>query len=323
MHVLVVGSPVIDLFLNLDSDHYKIQDKKILLELGDKIPSEIKKTALGGNGANTSVGLTRFEIPTTFYTYLGDDFFSREIQEGLTREGVDLDVERHDETNSAVHIILDFPQDRVILSSYSKNRHGFSPKEKTFDYIFLTSIPESWEDAYRKILEFSKSNNIPIAFSPGTRQIEDKNETVEQVLASSKIYFSNKEEAMKITADNEQLTTDRNIKNLLLTVKQLGPEIVSITDGPNGAYAIDGSNNCYFIRPVPSQGHEKTGAGDAYAAAFFAGVLNEQDVPTAMSWGVLNSSRVMEKIGAQTGLLTRNQLDEQIKEHDNLTAEKL
>lgn len=320
MQVLVVGSSVIDLFLDIDADHVEIKDKKASFNLGDKVPSQIKKSAIGGNGANVSVGFSRLEIPTTFYTYLGNDFFSREIQEGLSREGIALDIEQHDETNSPLHIILDFPQDRVILSNYSKNQHGFSPKEKVFDYIFLTSIPEDWEDAYRKILEFSKSNNIPIAFSPGTRQIEEKNALIEQTLASSKIYFSNKDEAIKIVNSQSSII---NPKQLLLAVKQLGPEIVSITDGAGGAYAIDGSNNCYFIKPAPSQRYEKTGAGDAYAAAFFAAILNEHDVPTAMSWGTLSSGGVMQKIGAQTGLLTRKQLDEQIKTNNNLKAEKI
>lgn len=320
MHVLVVGSSVIDLFLNLDSDHYKIQDKKILLDLGDKIPSSIKKTALGGNGANTSVGLTRLEIPTTFYTYLGDDFFSREIQEGLTREGVDLDVERHDETSSAVHIILDFPQDRIILSNYSKSKHNFAPSKDAFDWLFLTSIPDFWEDAYQKTLEFTKEHNIPLAFSPGTRQVEDKNDLVIDVVKSSKIYFSNREEAQKILDSEYSI---QNTKQLLLDVKKMGPEIASVTDGPNGAYAIDKNNNCYFIEPTPTQGHEKTGAGDAYASGFFASILQGNDVPTSMVWGCLNSGGVMQHIGAQSGLLTSKKLDEQIKEHNNLNAKKI
>src|SRR3989344_6044593 len=101
MHVLVIGSSVIDLFLSLD--------------LGDKIPSQISRSAVGGNGANVSVGLTKLEIPTTFYTYLGNDFFSREIESGLSSQGVELDIERHPESSSPLHIILDFPDDRVIL----------------------------------------------------------------------------------------------------------------------------------------------------------------------------------------------------------------
>ena len=323
MHVLVVGSSVIDLFLNLDSDHYKIQDQKVLLELGDKIPSSIKKTAMGGNGANTSVGLTRLETPTTFYTYLGDDFFSREIQEGLSREGVDLDVERHNETNSAVHVVLDFPQDRVILTNYSKNPHGFSPKIKTFDFLFLTTIPDFWEEAYRKTLEFASENNIQVAFSPGTRQIEDKNDLVIEVVRNSKIYFSNKEEAIRVSGVKYSVKSREDMKKLLLDMKKMGPEVVSITDGLHGAYAIDREYNCFYIIAAPTKGTEKTGAGDAYATGFFANYILGGDTQASMLWGALNAGNVMEHVGAQKGLLTHKRLDEEIKTHNNLKAEKI
>lgn len=319
MHVLSIGSSVIDLFLDLDKDHYKTVGEDISLKLGDKIPSDVKSTAVGGNGANVSVGLSRLEIPTTFYTYLGNDFFSREIELALSREQVAVDAERHDTKNSLLHIILDFPEDRIIISNYGKNSHDFKPREKYFEYIFLTSIPEEWESTYKKILEFSKENNIPIAFSPGTRQIENKNEIIPEVLKNTKIYFSNLEEAQKIL--EKDTTTD--IRDLLMGLKGLGPEIVSITDGDKGSFAIDKQNKMYNMKPSPAEGKEKTGAGDAYASGFFAAILHGQDVPTAMNWGALNAGAVMQQVGAQAGLLTKVKLDEQLKMNNNLKAESL
>src|SRR3989344_1441271 len=320
MHVLVVGTSVVYLFLNIDPDHVKNENGTVTFTLGDKVPSSIKKTAFGGNGANVSVGLTKLEIPTTFYTFLANDFFSREIQTGLASEGVKLEVEIHKDSTSPLHIVLDFPQDRVILANYSKNPHGFSPKNRHYDFIYLTSIPEYWEEAYRKILDFAKENKIPIAFSPGTRQIEDKNDLVIDVIKSSKIYFSNKEEAMKISNIQDPKS---NIKDLLLEIKKLGPEVVSITDGPRGAYAIDQENNCFYIVEAPTKGHEKTGAGDAYAAGFFASYLYGNNIPTSMKWGLAVSGSVMEHTGAQFGLLTRKGLDERLKTFDNLEAQSI
>ncbi|OGH15893.1 MAG: hypothetical protein A3C30_03635 [Candidatus Levybacteria bacterium RIFCSPHIGHO2_02_FULL_40_18] len=321
MHVLIVGTSVVDLFLDIDPDHVKIEDRKVTFTLGDKVPSSIKKSALGGNGANVSAGLTRLEIPVTFYTYLGNDFFSREIQTGLSSEGVEIEAETNKNSNSPLHIVLDFPpQDRVILANYGKDSHGFSPKTHQFDFMYLTSIPEYWEEAYRKILDFAKENKIPIAFSPGTRQIEDKNDLVIDVIKSSKIYFSNKEEAMKISNIQDPKS---NIKDLLLEIKKLGPEVVSITDGPRGAYAIDQENNCFYIVEAPTKGHEKTGAGDAYAAGFFASYLYGNNIPTSMKWGLAVSGSVMEHTGAQFGLLTRKGLDERLKTFDNLEAQSI
>ncbi|HVZ67097.1 MAG TPA: carbohydrate kinase family protein [Patescibacteria group bacterium] len=326
MHVLVIGSSVIDLFLALDQDHFKLQDKNVELLLGDKIPSQIQGHAIGGNGANVSVGLTKLEIPTTFYTYLGSDFFSREIENGLSSQGVELDTERHPEGASPLHLILDFPGDRIIISNYGKNEHNFNPREQKYDYIFLTSIPDIWEEAYKKILSYSKENNIPIAFSPGTRQIEDKNELTLEVIKNSKAYFSNKEEAMKIlnyeSGSMNQGEDKDLIKKLLIGFKELGVETVSITDGANGAYAADKNGDMYHINPAPTEGKEKTGAGDAYASGFFGAILTGLDTPTAMLWGALNADNKMQKIGAENGLLTKKELDEKTKSN-NLEAVKI
>ncbi len=313
-----------DIFLTSDKDHFKIEGDRVSFELGDKIPSEINKSAIGGNGANVSVGLTRLEIPTTFYTYLGNDFFSREIEQGLASHGVELSVERHIDSSPPLHIILDFAEDRVIFSNYSKTDHGFSlGNETNFDYIFLTSIPETWEGAYRSILEFSKMRKIPLVFSPGTRQIEDKNALTLEVVKASSIYFSNLEEAAKILEKETNSSSVDSIKEILSGIGELGPKIVSITDGGNGAYAFDENKNFYKIPPSPAMGNEKTGAGDAYSSGFMSAIVTGQDIQTAMLWGSLNAAGVMREIGAQNGLLNKKELDSFIKEHNNLKAEKI
>lgn len=324
---MVIGSSTIDLFLDIDKSFTKIEDRNVSFRLGDKIPSEIRKLTLGGNGANVSVGLTRLEIPTTFYTYLGDDILSREIEEGLTREGVELKAERYKQKSSSLSIIFGFDRDRIIFSHHEVRDYTFYPdsigagvdSNTKFDFIFLSSIGDHWENAYKQILEFANKTNTPLVFSPGTHQLENINETVKLIIKASKIFFSNKEEAEIVLGK----PAGSDIKELLNGIKKLGAEVVSITDGARGAYAIDGSNNCFKIGPAPSEGHEKTGAGDAYAAALFAAYLEKSDVPTAMIRGTLNSSGVMQEIGAQSGLLKKQELDRKLSENNNLKAGRI
>ncbi len=322
MHVLVVGSSVIDLFLTADRQFAKIAGQTVSFNLGDKVPTEIKQLAIGGNSANVSVGLTRLEIPTTFYTYLGGDILSREIEEGLSREGVELIIDKNRAGMSPLSIIFDFDNDRIIFSNHQKRDYNFELKEGvSFDFIYITSIGDSFEKAYEQVLEFSKTQNIPLAFSPGVRQIENKNDLVNDVLKNSKIYFSNREEAMKIINHKSSII---NPKELLYAIKNLGPEIVSITNGANGAYALDERNNAYFIEPLPTaQDSERTGAGDAYSSGFFASFLYGGDVPTAMRWGTCNAYGVMKKVGAQNGLLTKAAIDSVLKANNNLKAESI
>lgn len=323
MHVLVVGSSVVDLFLDIDKDFFQIQDGNVTFKLGDKIPSEIKQLALGGNGANVSVGLTRLEIPTTFYTYLGGDILSREIEEGLTREGVELKAERNTQKSSSLSIIFGFETDRTIFSHHEVRDYEFTFDDSShFDYIFLTSIGERWEKAYDQIWEYASRNNIPIAFSPGVRQLENINETVKTIIKNSKIFLCNKEEAIKIIASTSEVIEDlSDIKKILLSIKQLGPQIVSITDGGSGAYAMN-RENAYYIKPAPYEGKDKTGAGDAYATGFVAATIMGEDIPTSMLWGTINSGSVIQQLGAQLGLLKKGALTEQVNSA-NIKADTL
>lgn len=310
MSVLAIGASVIDIFLSVDPKFAKTRDGNIAFRLGDKIPSDLKTFALGGNGANVSVGLTRLEIPTSFYTYLGGDVLSREIQEGLTREGVELLAPRSLLASASFSIILGFDRDRIIFSHHEVSDYSFVCEKTEFDFIYLTSIGQHWEKAYEQILDFAKKNKIKIAFSPGIHQLENINETVREIIKDSTIYFSNREEAETVLGKAQGI----DIKELLAEISNLGPKIVSITDGTNGAYAADAAGNFFYIKPSPSRGHEKTGAGDAYASALFATYLHGESIPVAMLAGTLNAGAVIQKAGAQKGLLTRSTLEEQIRD---------
>jgi sugar/nucleoside kinase (ribokinase family) len=62
---------------------------------------------------------------------------------------------------------------------------------------------------------------------------------------------------------------------------------------------------------------EKTGAGDAYTAGFLAAVLNSQPIKEAMRWGAFDAASVIQKIGAEEGLLTKTELEDKLKSTEN------
>mgnify|MGYP001590612234 FL=1 len=91
----------------------------------------------------------------------------------------------------------------------------------------------------------------------------------------------------------------------------LGPKIVIITDGVKGAYAFDGQDMwkqmAYPDRKPPV---ERTGAGDAFSSTTAIALALGNDLPTALSWGAVNSMSVVQHVGGQAGLLTREKLEE-------------
>lgn len=325
MNVLVVGSSLIDFFVQIeDNDKLEIKDNKVILPLGAKFPIDIKSLSLGGNGANVSSALNNLSIKTSLYTYLGNDPLSKHIREKMEERHVELIIDDIDTTTGSLSLIFDFPTDRIIFSHHNFSNYDFDKAKITTlpDFIFLTSIGNKWEDAYEKVVEYADSNDVPIAFSPGSQQLRNMNETFLKTVKAANILMCNMDEA-KMISEALGKNPNENVKNLLLDLKGDGFDILSITDGANGAYAVDKENNIYKINSIESNGHEKTGAGDAYAGAFLAAYLLGNSFETALKWGVLNAIGEMKQVGAGTGQLTLEQIERETANNRQLEVEKL
>ena len=148
--------------------------------------------------------------------------------------------------------------------------------------------------------------DIRFAFQPGTFQIKAGKEALKRIYERSDVFFCNKEEAQRILK-----TEEADIKKLLLMMRNVGPKIVVITDGKKGAYAFDGKTPWSMrIYPDPKPPYERTGAGDAFSSTFTAALCMGKSIPEALRWAPINSMSVVQKIGAQAGLLTLPELEE-------------
>lgn len=304
---LVVGSSLIDLFLHPDESHTAITNGHVSLLLGDKIPTEIDKMSLGGNASNVSVGLARLGISTSFYTWLGNDVLSTEIENTIEKEGLELLTEEERSGKSGLSIILNFGKDRIIFSHHETRNHVFAPPIIEPDLIYLTSVGDTWKEAYESVVEFAQQKNAQLAFSPGSKQIENVSDVIIKTLSTTKLLFVNKQEANRILKYVGEESDD--MKTILTNLSLLGPTIVSVTDGTQGAFARNAEGEFFKIAALPNDNAvNKAGAGDAYASGFLTSYLLGYDTPTAMGWGGHNASSVMKKMGAQDGLLRAEEM---------------
>ncbi len=311
MKALVVGSSDIDLFITLPQANSFIQNQNtITFTLGDKIPTDINSMTLGGNGANVSAGMKRLGLDTSFYTFLGTDLLSSQIRETLKQENINLIDHTGAGDNTSLNLIFDFSDDRIIFSHHEVKNHGFDPaRAKGFDALYLTSIGKEWVEAYQQVLTFVHSENLVLAFSPGSPQLADLEDVIYEMIAASQILFVNKEEGEHLLEKKGQQAQD--IKELLKKLSDLGPRVVSVTNAGSGAYAIL-ENSYYHIPPFDQKTPkvDKTGAGDAYASGFFSAYLASGKIEQGMRWGGANANSVMGKIGAEEGLLTVEEVEQ-------------
>ncbi len=306
--VLCVGDAATDVFIRLSDAHIRTWEDGhghwMDLPFGGKVPFEYALTVeAGGNAANAAVGLSRLGVPTGIAAHVGSDDIGRTMQAALEREGVDTHLVRFDPTQpSNRNFVLWFGQDRTILvrhELYDYHWPHLSPREVP-RWVYLSSVGCDAAAYYEQLVGWLRSEpSVRLAFQPGTFQIAQGVEAMRGLYGRADLLICNREEAVEIGGGDHG-----SLAEILESLHRLGPSTVVVTDGPEGAYASDGSLR-YRVPsyPDPAPPTERTGAGDAFSSALVAALVKGLPLDTAMAWAPVNAMSVVQEVGSQTGLL--------------------
>lgn len=312
--VITVGSNTIDVFAKTDSELIEIKSKTGVEELlayplGTKILITDLEFMIGGGGTNTAVTFSRLGMKTGYLGKIGKDENGLKIFKLLKKEKIDFLGTLG--TISGYSIILDsIKNDRTILT-YKGCNNDLTFKEvnlskmKTKWFYFSSMMSKSLE-TMKKLAEYASKNNIKVAFNASSYLVEKGFSNIKRVLENTTIFVLNKEEA-------ETLVGKGNIKDLLKRLKLPNMEAVIITDGSKGAYCYDGKT-VYQVKPEKKlKIVETTGAGDAFASSFVAGILMNKKIETSLKIAAINAESVIENYGAKDILLSKNELLKRLK----------
>jgi ribokinase len=314
---VAIGDITIDAFIQLSQKDAKvIKDEKtgrkiLTMPFGDKLPYEdVSIINAVGNSPNAAVAAHRLGLRAALVANLGHDRNGSDCLDQLRKEGVDTDFVRvHEGKFTNYHYVLRYGAERTILIKHEEYPYilpnfGSAPK-----FLYFSSIGENGVQYHHDIAKYVQEHpETKLAFQPGTFQIRLGKEELKDLYAVTEIFFCNKEEAQQILSTEEQ-----DIPTLLRGIKELGPKMPVITDGPNGAFALEGDVAWYMpMYPDPKDPVDRTGAGDSFSSTFTTAIIKGYDVPTALAWGPINSMSVVQYIGAQAGLLTEAQIKDYI-----------
>lgn len=317
-NVITVGESTIDAFMTMahaNSDaHLDRENGALCFRLGEKIDVERYDFTIGGNATNVAVGLSRLGFKATLCTEIGDDEFSLKIRNVLANEHIERLLMSQVKGPSNFSVIINFKGDRTIFAENVSRQHDFHFDDVTADFVYLTSLGNEWRKPYQMTLEFVHKQKAKLAFNPGILQLREGKDIIHEVLKDTSLLFINKEEAELLLHEKEtQEHEEAYIKELMTKVQKLGPKVIVVTDGKRGSYALDEKGGFYKHPIYEGPIVERTGTGDAYSAGFLAATLHGLSVPKAMDYGSWNATSVVSKIGAQAGLLTKEQMEEKVK----------
>lgn len=317
--VLAVGDIVTDAFIKLlDDEAYTYVDehgaKTLAMKFGTKLPfdhAEVLEAV--GNAANAAVSFSRLGLNTAFETNVGGDQEGRDMIAKLDKEGVDHRfVHINPRMKSNYHYVLWYKEERTILIKhwdYPYHWPHFRPDELP-KWVYFSSISEHALPYHDQMADWLEDNpEVKLAFQPGTFQMEAGTERLKRLYSRAEVMVLNREEAVFVSGGDYD-----DIHGLMDRLHGLGCKIVVITDGPAGAYASDGKERLKMpLYPDPAPPYERTGAGDAFASTFVAALAKGHNLESALQWAPINSMSVVQKAGAQAGLLNEKQLEEWLK----------
>lgn len=312
--LVAIGDIVIDAFINLNQEDAQIvcdaegRPCKLQMNFGEKVPyHDVTIVNAVGNSPNATVSAHRLGLKTALVANVGHDRNGSDCIDALRQEGVSTEFVRvHENRLSNYHYVLRYGAERTILIKHEEYPYSLPHFANPPRFLYFSSVGENSIPFHHEIATYVKEHpETKLAFQPGTFQIRLGTEELKDIYAVTEIFFCNKEEAQYILKNEE-----KDFRKLLLGIRALGPKIPVITDGNKGAYALEGDTVWFMpIYPDPAPPVDRTGAGDAFASTFTAAILLGNDVKTALAWGPINSMSVVQYIGAQKGLLSREELE--------------
>lgn len=315
---LAIGDVVTEPFIRLkeaevlDRHTIKHDEQELCMRFGDKIPYESAEICRAvGNSANAAVAAARLGLNSYLLSYIGDDEIGKGDLEELAKNNVHTDyMKTIPGMPSNYHYVLWYDVERTILVKHTEFPYAMDMSIPAPKWIYLSSMASNSTEYHKQIAQYLIAHpETKLAFQPGTFQMKLGIETLKDIYMRTEVFFCNVDEAERILG----ITEDNDKKKLMDGLHALGPKIIVMTDGINGAYVREENGNYWFMPVYPHTPVERTGAGDAFASTITSALALGLPMEQALLWAPINAMSVTQQVGAQKGLLSREKLEEFLK----------
>lgn len=316
--LLAIGAAVQDVFLSHSDEFKPVSDKTLheqfmRLELGAKADVNNIEFSTGGGATNAAVTFARQGLESHFMGTIGHDPAGTAVLDDLDKEGVNTAYVSYSEKyNTGYSVLLLAPSgERTILTYRGASTHydarNFNLDNVDADWLYVSSMAGSM-DALHTIFAQAKQNDIKIFFNPGKGELKHV-EKLKSLLEDVDILSVNKEEMSQIVEGD-------GLEELARHAMHLVP-VAIVSDGPNGVLATDGKTVVRAGMYEDVKVIDRTGAGDSFGSGFLSQWVQGKSLKDSIIFASANSTSVVTKIGAKTGILQQN-----TKLHDMPLTEK-
>lgn len=268
---------------------------------GETVLGESFTTVPGGKGANQAVAAARLGADVTMIGRVGDDHFGEQILRNFEENHVYTGYVKpvtHMESGTA-HIVLAEGDNSIVVVKAANNEVTPAYVEEALDVIRSSDIvliqQEIPSETVVYVSEICAKYQVPLLLNPApAREVDDS------VIANATYITPNEHEAAIMFKDMSLQEALRKYPNKLF-----------VTEGSNGVRFFDGEQEV-VVPTYKVEAVDTTGAGDTFNAAFAVALAEGKSLADSVKFANRAASLSVTKFGAQGGMPTRREVEEQI-----------
>lgn len=284
--ILVIGSTVADIIINLDYLPSTAQDVNI----------KSQEMSLGGCAYNVSDMIHHFGVPYRLFSPVGTGLYGDFVRNQLAAKGLASPMPTPDQPNGCCYCFVENSGERTFVcdhgAEYLFYKEWFDTlKMEKVSSIYICGL-EIEDQTGGTIVDFLEANSsIPVFFAPGPRICFIDPVLMERIFALHPVVHLNEDELCGFTGAAK---LEEGAKALF----DLTSNTVIVTHGAEGAYYYDGEEFIH-VPPVKAEKVVDTiGAGDSHIGTVMACLARGKSTYEAIKTANAVSSLVVSKKGA-------------------------
>lgn len=272
----------------------------------------------GGAVFNTSIALARLGSRVQFFTGLSDDLFGERLSATLKANGVGCDLAARSARPTTLAFVT-LTDGHASYAFYDENTAGRMLSEADLPNLpddvaacFFGGISlavEPCSNAYATLATRAAQAGKLVMIDPNIRPGFIADEARYRARISGMLARS---DVVKLSdEDLHWLMGDRSLPDLAAQLREMGPEIVLVTQGARGVTAFHGGGELH-VPAAKAEVVDTVGAGDTFNAGFLAGLqdkgqlsrdavragLSDTDLEHALSLGAQAAAVTVSRAGA-------------------------
>lgn len=295
--ILVVGSMNMDLVVKTDE----------IPKIGETVLGNELLQIPGGKGANQGVAISKLNNNVIFLGNVGKDAYGEELLKSMKDSGVDISSIEKTDTSTGIAVInvdksgnnniVVIPGANGLVNIEYLQRH-YNAFEEADIVVFQLEIPL---ETVRAGLRISKGLGKLTILNPApAAELDD------EIIENIDILIPNEHELERIS--KVKITDHDSMLEAAQVLLEKGIKQIIVTLGSKGVCYVD-INGHEFFEAYKVAVVDTTAAGDSFIGGFISSYIENADIKSSITRGQKTAALTIQKVGAQTSLPTREEVD--------------